>query len=92
MSSEEYLKTLSGRKRKKTTSAVTASRAIHLCGGMEDLNNFDEGFEEIKADLKSKLGRNPSNLETMTLLLKLYKEEKKRSEAIKVKVEPDMYP
>ena len=89
--SSEYIEGLN-KKRKKTTSAVSVKRALTLSGGAEDMNQFDEDFEEIKVDLKNKLGRNPSNLETMTLLLKLYKEEKKRSEAIKVKVEPDMYP
>ena len=88
--SSEYIEGLNKR-RKKTTSAVSVKRALTLSGGAEDMNQFDEDFEEIKVDLKNKLGRNPSNLETMVFLIKLYKEEKNKSEAVQVKEEPDFY-
>ena len=92
MSSEEYVQKLYNRKRKKTTSVAT-SRNLALKGGVEDLNEFDDSYEKVKVDLKKQLGRNPTNLETLNFLLKVYEEGKGKEEidAVKVKSEPDFY-
>ena len=83
---------LYNRKRKKTTSVAT-SRNLALKGGVEDLNEFDDSYEKVKVDLKKQLGRNPTNLETLNFLLKVYEEGKgkEKIDTVKVKVEPDFY-
>ena len=90
MSSEEFVDMLYNRKRKRTTS-VAVSRSLKLKGGAEDLNEFDDSYEKVKVDLKKQLGRNPTNLETLNFLLKVYEEGKVKTEAVQVKVEPDLY-
>ena len=85
MSSKEYVEMLYNRKRKRTTS-VPVKRCLGLKGGVEDMNQFDESFENAKVHLKGKLGRNPTNLEVMNFLLKVFEEQQAKSE---IKTEPD---